>query len=89
MEVAKQPSQPTQFVEDLLGTNFIDDTIWSTTCLCDVSIDTVNSAEVIEEHIFTFCRSDQHEFLNVIEHEPRKDDLSWYYDLDFLDSYHD
>ena len=60
----------------------------------DVSIDTTNNAEIMagshitEEHIFTFCRSDQHVFLNMAAHVPCNDDSSGYYKLDFLNNYH-
>ena len=43
----------------------------------------------MEQHTLKFYRSDQHELLNVTAYKPCKDDLSWYYDLDFLDNYHD
>ena len=45
-------------------------------------------SHILEEHIFTFHRSDLHELLKVVAHMPRKDDSSRYYELDFLDSYH-
>ena len=60
----------------------------------DVSIDTANSAAIItgshisEDHTFTFRRSDPHELLSVAAHVSRKDDLSRYYEPDFLDNYH-
>ena len=45
-------------------------------------------SHILEEHIFTFHRSDLHELLKVVAHMPRKDDSSRYYELDFLDNYH-
>ena len=94
MEIAEKPSRPTRSVEDLLGAYSIDDTIWGGTDPCDVSIDTANSAKVMagshitEEHTFTFPRFYQRELLNVAAQVPSEDDLSRYYDLDFLDNYH-
>ena len=94
LEVTKQPSRPTQSVEDLSKAYSIDDAIWGGTSTCDVSVDIANSKEVMagshitEEHIFIFRRSDQHELLNVTAHEPRKDDSFRDYDLYFLNNYH-
>ena len=93
LKVAKHKSRPAQSVEDLLGAHLINDAIWGCTDPSDVSIDTTDSAEIMaasyirEVPIFTFCRSDQHMLLNIAAHVPRKDDLSWYYELDFLDNY--
>ena len=83
LEATKQPSLTTQSVEYLLGAHSIGDGIWGETNPCDVSIDTANSKEVMtgshitEQHTFQFCRSNQHELLNVTAYKPRKDDLSW------------
>ena len=94
-EVTKRLSWPTQSIEDLLEAYFIDDAIWGGTNPCDMSVDTANSKEVMagshtmEGQKFTLCRSDQHEVINVKAHKPRKDDLFWDYDLDFLDNYYD
>ena len=65
-EATKQPSHPTQSVEDLLGAYSIDDAIRDRTNLWDVSVDTANSKEVMtgnhttEQHTFKFRISDQH-----------------------------
>ena len=81
-------------VEDLLGAYSINDVIWGGTNLCDVSVDTANSKEVMagshimEQHIFKFRGSDQHEHLNMTTYNPCKDDLSWNQNLDFLDNFH-
>jgi len=45
-------------------------------------------SHIMEEHIFIFYRSDQHELLNMTAHEPHEDDSFRDYDLDFLDNYH-
>ena len=73
----------------------IDDAIWGHSDPSNVSIDTTNSAEIMvgshimEDHMFIFRRSDQHELLNMAARVPCKDDLSQYYEIDFLDNYHD
>ena len=73
----------------------MDDAIWGRTDPSDMSIDTANSAEIMtcshimEEYAFNFCRSDPHELLNMAAHVPHKDDLLWYFEPDFLDSYQD
>ena len=93
-EVAKHKFWPALSVEDLLGAHPINDAIWGRTDPSDVSIDTVNSADIMtcshirEEQTFIFRRSDPHELLNVVAHMPRKDDLSWYDGPDFLDNHH-
>ena len=80
---------------DLLGAYSINDAIWGGTKQYDMSINTANSAEVkagshiTKEHTFTFCRSDQHKLLNVAANVPHKDDLSRYYEPNFLDNYYD
>ena len=76
-EVAKPEFRPARFVEELLAAHPIDDAILSRTDASDVSIDTVNSAEVLAgSHIkgkltYTFCRSDPHDDIH-------NDDVSWY-----------
>ena len=73
----------------------IDDAILVGTNPCLVSVDTANSKEVIagsqitKQHTFKLCGSNHHKLLNVTTYEPREDDLSWNYDLDFLDYFSD
>ena len=45
-------------------------------------------SHIIEKHTLTFRRPDQHQFINVTAHVPREDHLSRYYDLHFLNNYH-
>ena len=77
-----------------MGAHPLDDAIWGCTDPSVVSIDIENNTEIMagshirEEQIFTFCRSDLHEFLNMAVHVPCKDDLSWYGRPDFMDNYH-
>ena len=59
LEVAKHKSWPAQSVEDLLGAHSIDDSIWGGTNPSEVSINTINSADIMvgshimEEQTFT------------------------------------
>ena len=95
LEAIEQSSRPTRSVEDLLGAHFSNDNIWGGTNPCDVSVNTANSKEVMagshimEQHTVKFRGSIQPEILNVTLYKPRKDDLSWNYDLDFLDNFND
>ena len=79
-------ARPTQSVQEILATHAIDDTIWDHTDACDVSIDTVNSAEALAgSHItggstYTFRRSNPH---NIIHN----DDVIWYDRPYFLENY--
>ena len=46
-EVSKPNTRPTQSDQEILATHAINDLIWDHTNACDVSIDTVNSAEAL------------------------------------------
>ena len=46
-EVAKPDVWSTRSVQDILATHVINNPIWDRTDACDVSIDTVNSAEAL------------------------------------------
>ena len=69
-----------------MATHPIDDAIWSRTIPGDVSIDTMNSAEILAgSHIttgstYTFRRSYPHDLIH-------NDDVSWYDGSAFLDNY--
>ena len=60
-----------------------------------MSIDTANSKEVMtgshimEQYTFKFRGFTQPEILSMISHKPHADDLSWNYELDFLNSFKD
>ena len=84
---------PAQSVEELLAAHPVDDAIWSHTNLSDVSIDTVNSAELIagihitEGSTYAFDRSDPYGLLDTTSHVSHKDGMSWYDGSAFLDSF--
>ena len=46
-EVGEPDTWPTQSIQEILATHAIDDPIWDHTEACNVSIDTVNSAEAL------------------------------------------
>ena len=73
----------------------VDDAIWSHSNPSEVSIDTVNSAELIagiyitEGSTHVFDRSDPHGLLDTTSHVSHEDDMSWYDRSAFLDSFTD
>ena len=73
----------------------VDDTIWSRTNPSDVSIDMVNSAEIIagshikEDQTYAFERSYPLRLIDTPSHVSDKDDMSWYDGLAFLDTFTD
>ena len=73
----------------------VDDAIWSHTNPSDVSIDTVNSAELIagihitEGSTYAFERLDPYGLLDTTSHVSYKDDMSWYDGSAFLDNFAD
>ena len=85
-EVAKPEFWPARTVEELLVAHPINDAIWSCTNPGDVSIDSVNSTEILAgshitaESTYTFCRFNLYKLIH-------NDDLSWYDGSDFLDYY--
>ena len=87
-EVDKPDARLTQSVQKILATHTIDDPIQNHTDACDVSIDTVNSAEALAgTHItvglrYTFCRSDSYNLIS-------NDNVSWYNGSDFLENYNE
>ena len=73
----------------------VDDAIWSHTNPSDVSIDTVNSAEIIagshitEDSTYSFERSYPFGLIDTPSHVLDEDDMSWYDGLAFIDNFTD
>ena len=73
----------------------VDDAIWSYTNPSDVSIDTVNSVEIIagshimEDLTYAFERSYPFGLIDTPSHVSDEDDMSWYDGLAFLDNFTD
>ena len=72
-----------------------DDAIWSHTNPSDVSIDTVNSAEIIagshitEDSTYAFERLYPFGLIDTPSHVSDEDDMSWYDGLAFIENFTD
>ena len=94
-ETLQRTFRPAQSVEELLAAHPVDDAIWSHTNPSVVSIDTVNSAEIIagshitEDLTYAFERSYQFGLIDTPSHVSDEDDMSWYDGSAFLDSFTD
>ena len=73
----------------------VDDAIWSHTNPSGVSIDTTNNAELIagihitEGSTYAFDRSDPYGLLDTTSHMSHEDNMLWYDESAFLDSFID
>ena len=94
-EISQLAFCPGRSVEELLAAYPVNDTIWSRSNPSGVSIDTVNSAELIagshirEGSTYAFEKSDPYGLLDTTSHVSHKDDMSWYDGSAFLDSFTD
>ena len=92
-ETSQQTFRPAWSVEELLAAHPVDDAIWSHTNPSDVSIDTVNSAEIIagsqitEDSTYAFERLYPFGLIDTPSHVSDKDDMSWYDGLTFLNNF--
>ena len=94
-EISQPAFCPAQSVEELLVAHPVNDAIWSQTNPSDVSIHTANIAELItgihitEGSTYAFDRSDPYVLLDTTSHVSHEDDMSWYDESAFLDSFTD
>ena len=83
-ETSQRTFRPALSVEELLVAHPVDDAIWSHTNPSDVSIDTVNSAEIIagshikEDPTYAFERSYPFGLIDTPSHVSDEDEMSWY-----------
>ena len=86
---------PLQSVEEWLAAHPTYDAIWDHTNPCDVSIDSVDNAEIItnshimEESVSTCRKSDSPELLQVVVSMSYEDDKSWFDAYEDIDSWYD
>ena len=94
-ETSQRAFCPARSVEELLAAHPVNDAIWSQTNPSDVSIDMVNSAQIIAgSHItegltYAFERSDPFGLIDTASHVSDEDNMSWYDGSAFLDSFTD